>query len=77
MPLSLICKGSVKPRRRGAEMLSGIITAILLALFIVGWFWAWSPRRKQDFDAAARLPLDDLHPSVVSSAGESNKERAP
>ena len=40
-------------------MLSGIITAILLVLFIVGWFWAWSPRRKKDFDEAARLALDD------------------
>lgn len=40
-------------------MLSGIITIILLILFVVGWIWAWSPRRKRDFDAAARLPLDD------------------
>lgn len=40
-------------------MLSGIITVILLVLFVGGWIWAWSPRRKADFDAAARLPLDD------------------
>ncbi|MFZ2237031.1 MAG: cbb3-type cytochrome c oxidase subunit 3 [Dokdonella sp.] len=40
-------------------MLSGIITLILLVVFVGGWFWAWSPRRKADFDAAARLPLDD------------------
>ncbi len=40
-------------------MLSGITTAILLVLFVGGWVWAWSPRRKEDFDAAARLPLDD------------------
>jgi cytochrome c oxidase cbb3-type subunit IV len=40
-------------------MLSGIITAILLALFVVGGIWAYSPRRKPDFDAAAMLPLDD------------------
>ena len=40
-------------------MLSGIITSILLVLFVGGWIWAWSPRRKADFDAAARLPLDD------------------
>ena len=43
-------------------MLSGIITAILLVLFIVGWMWAWSPRRTRDFDEAARLPLEaDAH----------------
>ena len=40
-------------------MLSGIITSILLVLFVGGWIWAWSPRRKADFDAAARLPLDE------------------
>ena len=40
-------------------MLSGIVTSILLVLFVAGWVWAWSPRRKRDFDAAARLPLDD------------------
>ena len=40
-------------------MLSGIITAFLLMLFLAGWVWAWSPRRKHEFDAAARLPLDD------------------
>ena len=38
-------------------MVSGVITAVLLVLFIGGWIWAWSPRRKTDFDAAAKLPL--------------------
>ena len=40
-------------------MVAGIITAVLLALFVAGWFWAWRPARKADFDAAARLPLND------------------
>ena len=40
-------------------MISGIVTAFLLALFIAGWAWAWSPRRRAAFDAAARLPLED------------------
>jgi cytochrome c oxidase cbb3-type subunit 4 len=45
-------------------MLSGIITLLLLLVFLAGWAWAWSPRRKRDFDAAARLPLDDEnHPA--------------
>ena len=39
-------------------MIAGIITSVLLMLFIGGWIWAWSPRRKREFDAAARLPLD-------------------
>ena len=40
-------------------MLSGIVTTVLLVLFIVGWAWAWRPQRKADFDAAAQLPLAD------------------
>ena len=40
-------------------MLSGIVTAVLLVVFLVGCAWAWSPKRKPDFDKAARLPLDD------------------
>jgi cytochrome c oxidase cbb3-type subunit 4 len=40
-------------------MVSGLITAVLMLLFIGGWIWAWSPRRKSDFDAAAQLPLHD------------------
>lgn len=40
-------------------MLSGIITAALIVLFLAGWAWAWSPRRKRAFDEAAHLPLQD------------------
>jgi cytochrome c oxidase cbb3-type subunit 4 len=40
-------------------MLSGIITGFLLLLFIGICIWTFSPRRKRDFDAASRLPLDD------------------
>ena len=37
----------------------GILTAVLMALFIALVFWAYSKRRHDDFDAAAHLPLDD------------------
>ncbi len=40
-------------------MLSGIVSSTLLILFVCGWAWAWHPRRKAEFDAAARLPLSD------------------
>lgn len=40
-------------------MVSGIVTALLLVVFIGAWAWAWSPRRRRDFDEAARLPLDE------------------
>ena len=37
----------------------GIVTAVLLLTFLGVVAWAWSARRQHDFDAAARLPLDD------------------
>ena len=40
-------------------MISGLITVALLVLFLGAWIWAWSPRRKAEFDAAARVPLDE------------------
>jgi cytochrome c oxidase cbb3-type subunit 4 len=47
-------------------MLSGIITAMLLLLFLIGSVWAYSPRRKPEFDAAAKLPLgDDSRPGNI------------
>lgn len=59
-------------------MVAGIVTAILLVLFVAGWFWAWSPRRKASFDAAARLPLDDDAPaSPAASQTNSHPEQTP
>ena len=37
----------------------GIMTGVLLALFVWLVFWAWSKARKPDFDEAARLPLEN------------------
>ncbi len=37
----------------------GIITGVLLVLFIWLVAWAWSKARKAEFDAAARLPLEE------------------
>jgi cytochrome c oxidase cbb3-type subunit 4 len=41
-----------------AGTLSGIVTAILLVAFLGIVAWAWSRKRKKDFDAAARQPLE-------------------
>jgi len=43
-------------------MISGIVTAILLVSFLAGTAWAYSSRRKAEFDAAARLPLEEESP---------------
>lgn len=54
-------------------MLSGIITSVLLVLFLAGWAWAWSPRRRADFEAAANLPLDDAEPADGAGIVEKNR----
>ena len=41
-------------------MLSGIISLTLLVLFIIGSIWVHSPKRKTEFDEAARLAVDDI-----------------
>lgn len=37
----------------------GLLTAILLLLFLGIVFWAYSRKRRSDFDEAAQLPLED------------------
>lgn len=37
----------------------GIVTAVLLGLFVWLIVWAWSKARRPGFDAAARMPLED------------------
>jgi len=51
----------------------GLLTVILLALFLGVWAWSWSRKRGAEFDAASQLPLgDDTHPPETNS----NKEQA-
>ena len=39
--------------------LAGIVTVLVMAIFIGIWAWAWLPRHKDAFDALARLPLEE------------------
>ena len=39
-----------------------VITVVSFVVFIGIFVWAWSARRKSQFDEAARLPLDDDGP---------------
>lgn len=56
-------------------MLSGIVTSIMLVLFLVGWAWAWNPRRKADFDEAAQLPFNDVPFDAAPSDDEPGKDK--
>lgn len=39
-----------------------LVTVILFAAFVSLWLWAWRTARRDDFAAAARLPLEDEAP---------------
>jgi cytochrome c oxidase cbb3-type subunit 4 len=39
--------------------LSGIFTAVLIVLLAGIAAWAWSGKRREAFDAAARVPLEE------------------
>ena len=41
----------------------GVVTGVLLVLFIWLAVWAWGKGRRQTFEAAARLPLEDEGPA--------------
>ncbi len=40
-------------------LIDSIWTVVVLVLFTGICLWAWSGRNKAEFDAAARLPLED------------------
>lgn len=41
------------------NLMRSVITAVLFVVFIGIVLWAWGRGRRADFEAAARLPLDD------------------
>jgi len=41
------------------QLLRAVTTAVLFAVFVGIVLWAWSSKRRDDFEAAARLPLED------------------
>ncbi|MGI9263440.1 MAG: cbb3-type cytochrome oxidase subunit 3 [Gammaproteobacteria bacterium] len=51
--------------------LRGLVTVVLLVAFLGMVVWAWSSKRKTDFEEAAQLPLDeDSAPAKSNSSQE-------
>ncbi len=44
------------------DLLRGAMTLVLLMSFIAIVVWAWSGRRKTEFDSLARMALDEDSP---------------
>jgi cytochrome c oxidase cbb3-type subunit 4 len=51
------------------DLFRGVMTAVLMALFVALVFFAYGKKRRASFDEAARLPLGDDH------APPGNRER--
>jgi cytochrome c oxidase cbb3-type subunit IV len=41
------------------QLVTGLVTLALIVVFVAICAWAWSNRRRSDFEAAARQPLED------------------
>ena len=57
-------------------LVRSILTAVMFAVFMGIVLWAWSGRRKSDFEAAARLPLDDDQAEQEMARNNGSKGRA-
>jgi len=54
-----------------------IWTIVVMIIFVGIVFWAWSGRRKESFDDAANLPLEEeKFIEEESSTAENNKENS-
>ncbi len=42
-----------------STLIGTVVTVVFFIIFIGIFIWAWSDRRKQDFDAAANLPFEE------------------
>lgn len=50
--------------------LAGVITTILLLVFIGIWIWAWRPWHKKSFDKMAQIPMQDKDAPEQDSESE-------
>ncbi len=53
---------------------SGVMTGILILVFIGIIAWAYSSRRRRDFEEAARIPLEDETPSEDQDDSKGNNQ---
>ena len=51
-----------------AGTLMGVITALLMAVFVGVVIWAYVLRKPADFDQAARVPLEEDEPQDQDAA---------
>ena len=56
--------------------LSGVMTILAFVAFLGVVYWAFGAKRKADFDAAARLPLEDDQPATAAVKTDKSEDRS-
>jgi cytochrome c oxidase cbb3-type subunit 4 len=56
------------------NLLRGVATALAMLAFLAVVAWAWSRRRRDSFDAAARLPLEE-DPDILNAPARGDRRR--
>jgi len=54
------------------EMIWSIWTVVVVVIFVAIFIWAWSSKRKKEFDEAAHIPLNEDEPLTKDSRREKN-----
>jgi cytochrome c oxidase cbb3-type subunit 4 len=44
---------------------AGVVTVVLMLVFLGIWYWAWRPHHHGTFDRLARLPMSDDDPGAT------------
>ena len=56
--------------------LFGVVTVVLMIVFLGIWYWAWRPRHRRTFERLATMPLEDLAHDKPEAAAKAHAERA-
>ena len=54
--------------------LRGLATVLCMLAFVAITLWAYSDRKRKDFDEAANLPFADEPPTADPKSGSNNKK---
>ena len=52
------------------DLIWAIWTVVVLVIFVAIFIWAWSGKRKKEFEEAANIPFDEDKPVTTHSPGE-------
>ena len=55
------------------DLFRGLVTAVLLILFVALIAWTWSQKRNNTFDEAARMPLEESERPADSKKKEQSE----